>query len=72
MAALTSEQIFAEQRILEGHNIILTGQAGTGKSFLLRDVALTLKFMEKKYAILCTTGIACLQYFDIGATTVHR
>ena len=31
MASLTSEQMFAEERILEGHNIILTDQAGTEK-----------------------------------------
>ena len=44
MASFTSEQMFAEERILEGHNIILTGQTGTEKSFLLRDVALTTIF----------------------------
>ena len=44
MASFTSEQMFAEERILEGHNIILTDQAGTEKSFLLRDVALTTIF----------------------------
>ena len=44
MASFTSEQKFAEERILEGQNIILTGQAGTEKSFLLQDVALTTIF----------------------------
>ena len=44
MASFTSKQIFAEERILEGHNIVLTGQDGTEKSFLLRDVALTTIF----------------------------
>ena len=44
MASFTSEQMFAEERILEGHNIILTGQDGTEKSFLLRDVTLTTIF----------------------------
>ena len=44
MASFTSEQMFAEERILEGHNIILTDQAGTEKSFLLRDVELTTIF----------------------------
>ena len=40
MASLSSKQMFAEERILERH-VILTGQADTGKSFLLRDVVLT-------------------------------
>ena len=44
MASFTSEQMFAKERILKGHNIILTGQDGTEKSFLLRDVALTTIF----------------------------
>ena len=43
-ASFTREHMFAEERILEGHNIILPGQAGTEKSFLLRDVALTTIF----------------------------
>ena len=43
MASLTSKQMFAEERILE-RRIILTGQAGTGKSFPLRDVALTVGY----------------------------
>ena len=36
--------MFAEEGILEGHNIILTGQAGTGQSVLLQDVALTVGY----------------------------
>ena len=72
MAALTDQQVYAEQIILEGHNVVLTGQAGTGKSFLLQDVAAMLKLRETPYALLCTTGIACLQYFVFDATTVHR
>ena len=46
MASLTSKQMFAEERIPEGHNIILTGQAGTGKPFLLLDVALTVGYTD--------------------------
>ena len=68
MAALTDQQVYAE--LLDGHNVVLTGQAGTGKSFLLQDVVAMLEFRETPYALLYTTGIACLQYFD--ATTVHR
>ena len=45
-ASFTSEQMFAEERILEVHNIFLTGQAGTEKSFLLRDLASTTIFFS--------------------------
>ena len=72
MAALNEQQVFAERFILEGHNVVLTGQAGTGKTFLLKDIVSTLKFIEKKCSLLCTTGIGCMQYFDMGAETVHR
>ena len=67
-STLTDQQVYAE--LLDGHNVVLTGQAGTGKLFLLQDVVAMLEFRETPYALLCTTGIACLQYFD--ATTVHR
>lgn len=72
MAILTDQQSFAENAIWDGHNVVLTGQAGTGKSFMIRDVVSLHKFMETNVALLCTTGIACMQYFDLGATTVHR
>ena len=36
MATLNEQQIFAEENILDGHNIVLTGQAGTGKTFMLK------------------------------------
>ena len=62
----------ASDAVLENHNLVLTGQAGTGKSFVIRDVVPMLQFDERPYALLCTTGIACLQFFEFGATTVHR
>ena len=72
MAKLNEKQRLADQKILEGHNVVITGQAGTGKSFLIRNTIDDLKMSEINYAILCTTGIGCLQYPDLGATTVHR
>ena len=32
MGTLNEQQIFAEENILDGHNIVLTGQAGTDKT----------------------------------------
>ena len=72
MATLTSEQKFAWEKIKEGHNVVLTGQAGTGKSFLLRQVVSDFKLSDLPYALLCTTGMGSVQYFDLGVTTVHR
>ena len=42
MAALNEQQVFAERIILEGHNVVLTGQAGTGKTFLLVHVFIVI------------------------------
>ena len=72
MATMNEQKIFAEENILDGHNNVLTGQAGTGKTFLLKDIVSTLKFSERKNSLLCTTGIGCMQYFEMGTGTVHR
>ena len=48
MASLTDQQRFAWEMILEGQNVVLTGQAGSGKTFLLQEVVNDLKFIGKK------------------------
>ena len=63
-------QKLALSKILEGHNIVLTGQAGTGKSYAMLQAYNELLRNGKRPKILCTTGIACLQYES--AQTVHR
>ncbi|XP_053390292.1 ATP-dependent DNA helicase pif1-like [Mercenaria mercenaria] len=68
---LTDLQKEALDRISEGHSLVLTGQAGTGESFLLKRAVHLLKQMKKCVSLLCTTGIGCLQYTDLNATTVH-
>ena len=47
------------------HSLFLTGKAGTGKSTLLRYIALTTK---KKNIILAPTGIAAI---NVGGSTLH-
>ena len=49
-----------------GGNIFLTGQAGTGKSYLLRQF---LEVASTKVAVTAPTGIAAL---NVGGTTTHR
>jgi ATP-dependent DNA helicase PIF1 len=51
-----------------GGNVFLTGQAGTGKSYLLRQFLQQIEAV-KNVAITAPTGIAAL---NIGGTTVHR
>lgn len=56
---------------LEGHNLLITGQAGVGKSEVVRTIIRTAKARGDKVAVICSSGIAC-QVYDRGeASTVH-
>lgn len=43
------------------HNILITGQAGTGKTFTVKNIVQRLRQQGKIVALTCYTGIACLQ-----------
>lgn len=53
-----------------GHNIVLTGQGGCGKSYVLKKFAQKMSTKDKHVAITCSTGIAATQ-FENGQT-LHR
>ncbi len=52
--------------VSKGENILLTGQAGTGKTTLLQDY---LQDCGDDVAVTASTGIAAL---NVGGSTVHR
>ena len=64
---LTAAQHVALNIILTGHNIALTGQAGTGKSFLLKE-AISCLTNEKK----CVALLGCLQFIKEGAQVQYN
>ncbi|WAR07858.1 PIF1-like protein, partial [Mya arenaria] len=69
--ALNDEQNLAFQHIIDGHNVLIIGPAGIGKSHLIKKTTVdTLKQSGKKVYITATTGIASSHYAD--ATTIHR
>ena len=55
----------------EGHNILITGQAGVGKSEVVKRIIATLNSRGGTVGIVCSSGISC-QVYDRGiASTVH-
>ena len=73
MADLNEQQKIALEYAQKGHNFILQGSAGTGKTFLIKSIYENLTKNKKSVAILCTTGISCQQYGPtFSVSTVHR
>lgn len=64
---LTKSQKEAMELLLKGQNVFLTGEAGTGKSFLLNQFV--TKVRSKNILLTAPTGIAAL---NINGATLHR
>ena len=57
----------------DGHNVLVTGQAGTGKTFLVSSIAESLISAGKCVQVTCTTGIGCMAFpAALRATTIHH
>ena len=64
---LTKEQAAAMRALESGDNIFLTGEAGTGKSYVLNEY---LKRNSDKNILVCAfTGIAAI---NVNGSTIHR
>lgn len=68
MNLLNEEQRYAVNSVMEGHNILLTGSAGTGKSYTIKYIIEYLNNANKNYAITASTGTAAVM---IGGQTLH-
>ena len=53
----------------EKHNVLLTGAAGSGKTFLLESFSQWARENGKKVSITATTGLAAT---NINGTTIHN
>ncbi len=65
---LTSSQISAFTAISEGKNIFLTGEAGTGKTFLINKVRQLANKQHINIAVTAMTGTAA---YLLNGTTLH-
>ena len=69
--ALNAEQTEALQFVSAGHNLLITGQAGVGKSRLVTSILKDCESRNRKVAVVCSSGIACTVYASGLASTVH-
>ena len=66
--SLNAKQQLAVAQTMNGDNILLTGPAGTGKSFTIKYIIELLKANNKNVGLTATTGTAA---FIIGGQTIH-
>jgi Cdc6-like AAA superfamily ATPase len=60
---MDEDQKSAFNLAINGHNLLITGQGGTGKSFLVKIIIKHLRTkVNKKVAIVCSIGIAATNY----------
>lgn len=62
------DQQLALQIMLEGHSVLLTGPAGSGKTYVLNQFIREAKNAGKHVSVTATTGLAATH---IGGNTIH-
>jgi ATP-dependent DNA helicase PIF1 len=65
---LTNKQHEILQAAIDGHNILMTGPGGTGKSFVIKHIKTALEDEEKNVTITAMTGAAAVL---ISGRTLH-
>jgi ATP-dependent DNA helicase PIF1 len=65
---LNAKQKVAVEQTMNGENILITGPAGTGKSFTIKYIIELLRAEKKNVGLTATTGTAA---FIIGGQTIH-
>ncbi|KAG2383712.1 hypothetical protein C9374_004383 [Naegleria lovaniensis] len=68
MNGMSDEQKQVMEKVRRGESLVVTGCAGTGKSYLLHKMVSMLKMLDKNYAVTAATGIAAV---NIGGVTLH-
>ena len=72
LSSLSIEQQRAAERALSGHNLFITGSAGTGKSFLLKYIVQEARKQHHNHhdsvVITAPTGVAAI---NVGGSTIN-
>ena len=55
--------------VKDGHNLVVIGQGGRGKTFLIKQI---VNYLRSKGKTLTSTGIASTHYGKLGGTTLHK
>jgi hypothetical protein len=64
-----AEQRKAYEAVMSGRNVLITGQGGVGKSWVVGKITSELKRRNISYAVTASTGAAAIL---IGGITLHR
>ena len=67
---LTPGQAQIVSVVHKGHNLLITGQAASGKSTVVKEIMSALRKAGFNVSVVCTSGIACTVY-DPGVASVH-
>ena len=68
---LNADQSDIVNFVQKGHNVLVTGQAGIGKSEVVKFIIHSLRAVEKNVDVVCASGIATQVYEKSQASTVH-
>lgn len=68
---LNADQSDIVNFVQKGHNVLITGQAGVGKSEVVKFIIRSLRAVGKNVGVVCASGIATQVYEKGQASTVH-
>lgn len=57
---------------LNGHNLLLTGAGGSGKTYVVKQIVNYIKEKNRNVHITASTGMASTCYKEFGCTTLHK
>lgn len=65
----TKSQRRALKAVAAGDNVFITGKAGTGKSYVTKEIIRAAQEQGRRLVICAPTGVSAI---NIGGTTIHR